>query len=262
MREWIRQYVERTVKDEIGEEVYQELDPVALSEISVQISLFVTQILLSLIGGLLLAVLAYALVSRHQAKSARVTREIERQRLLHDLETEHSRISNQPGVWFPTAPEGFNSNQAYSFVVAMTEQVRWQPPDEVRYDWRHGERHLVVSEEGVLVNSASLQEALFWFRRVHRAFRAGLLYRSDLYELWRQILPFTTDCRYDFLVAYFGGKARRGDEDVLAVRAVATEVIRYCQKKGKRVPLDYLEGRVDKSFLQALPQGLTASVST
>ncbi|ABI55456.1 hypothetical protein ACN2MM_00965 [Alkalilimnicola ehrlichii MLHE-1] len=262
MREWIRQYVERIVMDAISEEVYQELDPGTLSEISVQVSLFVTNILLSVAGGLVVAVVAYALVSRHQAKSAQVTREIERQRLLHDLEADHSRISSEASVWFPEGRERFHGNRAYSFVVAMTREVCWLAPDTIRYDWSRGKRHVAVSEDGVLVDSATLHEALFWFRRLHRAFRAGLLYRSDLYDLWRQILPFTTDRRYDFLVAYFGGQARRGDEDVLAVRAVATEVIRYCQSKGKQVPLDYLSGRVDDAFVQSLPRKLMAHFST
>ena len=261
MQEWIRGYIERIIIDVISEDAYQALGPAELSEISLQVTLFVSNILLSVAGTAFLGLLAYLVVNRHQTKAARVTLEIERQRLLHDLEETHGRLSSTPCVRFP-ASSRFRADVVYAFVVALTREVQWAPPGRIRYEWSTGDRYLVFSHDGALLSSTELHNFLFWFRRVHRARVAGLLHPSDLYDLWRQVLPFVTDARYTFLVEYFGGKVRLGEEDVEALRGVVVEILRFCQRNGKKVPLNYLSGRMDPLLHVSLPAELTAGIET
>lgn len=254
-RRYIEDYIEGILKDILSDQRYTSLTPEKVSEMLVQVTLFMTNVFLSVIGALIVGFVAYILVTRHQTKSANVTKEIERQRLLHELEDAHQRITSKPCVTF-ARKEGFRKEIAYHFVVALTGAVKWDSARCTEYHWDTGDRQLTFTPDGGLLSSSVLHEALFWFRRVSRGFKAGLITRSDLYDMWRQVLPFVTDNRFEFLVAYFGGKKRRGTEDVEAIREVAQEIIRHCQESKKRVPLDYLSGRIDVLFYNLLPENL------
>lgn len=259
MREWLRGYIEQIILDGISEDAYSQLGPAELSEISMQVTLFVTNIVLSILGTLLLAIVAWILVNRHQTRTASLTLEIERQNLLRELEETHSRLSSTRCVRFPNHPR-FDPNVEYAFVVALTRDVHWTPFGRIRYEWGSGDRDLVFTADGALISSTELHNFLYWFRRVHRARRASLLHRSDLYDIWRQVLPFVTDARYSFLVEYFGGTTGQGEEDVAAIREVATEILHYCRKHDRKVPVGYLSGRIDPLLHRSLPPELAALV--
>lgn len=252
-------HIEDLIREIVSNERYGQLDPQKISEIAVQVTLFFTNVLFSISGALLVGMVAYLLVNRHQTKSAQVTKEIERQRLLHELEKGFQELSSTRCVWLPNK-KGFKSDVTYGFVVALTGQVPWSPPTNIEYDWDTGDRLVVFTSDRGLVSSSAIHEALFWFRRVNRAFSARLLHSADLYEMWRQVLPFVTDFRYSFMTEYFGGKQRRGNEDIEAVKKVIEEVLRYCQKMNKKIPIDYLEGRIDPLFHQSLPPELSSLI--
>ncbi|NNF60583.1 MAG: hypothetical protein HKN06_04540 [Gammaproteobacteria bacterium] len=255
MNKWLQQQIESIIREIITSERYDSLPPEEISQIAVELALFLSNILLSVLGALLVGLIAYILVNRHQTKSAQITKEIERQRLLHELEDGYQKIASTRCVWLPNK-EGFKSSVTYNFTVALTREIRWLPPQNIEYDWDTGDRLVVFTADRDLISSSVLHEALFWFRRVHRAFVAKLLHPGDLYELWRQLLPFVTDSRYSFMVEYFGGMKRRGDEDVQAIQQVVQEVVDYCSENGKNVPLDYLDGRIDREMHRALPPKL------
>ena len=260
MNQWLQNKIEDLIREIITSERYDSLDADEISQIAVELTLFMTNILLSVLGALLVGLVAYILVNRHQTKSAQITKEIERQRLLHELEDGYQKIASTRCVWLPNR-KGFKSDVTYNFVVALTREVPWVPPAEIEYDWDTGDRLIVFSFERGLISSSVLHEALFWFRRVHRAFVAKLLLPSDLYELWRQLLPFVTDSRYSFMVEYFGGMKRRGDEDVQAIRCVVEEVINYCRTEERNVPIDYLDGRIDRELHRTLPPELAGMLT-
>lgn len=256
---YLQGYIEDIIREIVSNERYGQLDPQNISEIAVQVTLFFSNILLSIFGALVVGTIAYLLVNRHQTKSAQITKEIERQRLLHELEKGFQELAATRCVWLPSK-SGFKPDVTYSFVVALTGQVPWNPPKNIEYQWDTGDRLVVFTSDRGLISSSAIHEALFWFRRVNRAFSARLLHSGDLYEMWRQVLPFVTDFRYTYMAEYFGGKQRRGCEDIEAVRNVIEEVLSYCRKMNKQVPLDYLDGRLDPLFFQSLPQELSNGI--
>jgi hypothetical protein len=145
----------------------------------------------------------------------------------------------------------------YNFVVALTRDFSWALSSAgPEYRWTDRERMLVFTDDRCVLNSTVLHEFLYWFRRVQRAFAAGLLSSADLYELWRQVLPFATDRRFSFLLRYWGGKERRESEDIEAIRLVVMDVIRFCIDNRKNEPLEYLEGRLDPDLVERLPKEL------
>jgi len=253
-------HIEDLIREIVSSERYGQLDPQKISEIAVQVTLFFTNILFSITGALLVGAVAYLLVNRHQTRSAQITKEIERQRLLHELEKGYQELASARCVWLPSR-KGFKPDVTYSFVVALTGQVPWNPPKNIEYQWDTGDRLVVFTSDRGLISSSAIHEALFWFRRVNRAYSARLLHADDLYEMWRQLLPFVTDFRYSFMAEYFGGKQRRGIEDIEAVKNVIEVVLQYCQRMNKQVPLDYLDGRLDPLFYQSLPQELSSGIN-
>lgn len=252
---YFQSIIEKMIRRVVSEDHYGQLTAEQISDLSLQLTLFISNILLSIAGALIIALIAYLLVNRHQTKSAKITKEIERQRLLHELEKQYQALSVQPCVWLKDKP-GFDAQITYQFIIAMTREVKWFQPEQLQYHWHTGDRLVVFTEQEDLISSTVLHEVLFWFRRLHRAANSELITPDDLYAMWRQILPFVTDNRYRFLMAYFGGHKRRGAEDIEAIRQIAANVIRYCQQQQKTVPLDYLNSRLDPQFYEELPKNM------
>lgn len=225
------------------------------AEAIVQARLVASSLVLTAAGTFVVALVAWWLIHRHQTVSATVTKEIERQRLLHELESSLQSFHATACVYFQK-DTGFNPEIPYTFEVALTRKVPWQPPDTVEYDWNRGDRLIVFTRDGALMKTGILHDVLFWFRRIDRAFEEDILRPVDVYRMWRQILPFVTDLRYSFLVALFGGGRRRGGEDIESIHNVVKQVLKYCRKCRKQVPLDYLKGRIDPSFVSHISREL------
>jgi hypothetical protein len=204
------------------------------------------------LGGLIPLWILYLLVHKYQ-------RQNERQKLLHELAKEFERIASTECVT-GLGTNGLSNEMKYRFTVALNRQVPWMRPPDVRHDFSTGDRRLFfASDPNGLVSASVLHEALFWFRRIDRAHKVKLLSDADLYQMWRQVLPFVTDARYSFLKRYFGGP-RQSAEDTQAVLEVAAAVLRHCRSKRLALPIRYLvtpavpggEARVDQTFLADL----------
>ncbi len=256
---YFQEHIEEIIRRVVSDDRYGQLTAEQITDISVQLTLFISNILLSVTGALVIAAVAYFLVNRHQTQSAKITKEIERQRLLHELENQFQALSVQPCVWLKSKP-GFDAEIIYHFIIAMTREVQWTPPEKIQYHWHTGDRLVVFTDQGDLISSTVLHEVLFWFRRLYRAVETQLIYTEDLYGMWRQLLPFVTDNRYQFMAEYFGGAKRRGTEDIEAISKIAIEVIGFCQKHHKTVPLDYLNERLDPVFFAELPNSLRTNL--
>lgn len=256
---YFQQHIEDIIRRVVSDDRYGQLTAEQITDISVQLTLFISNILLSVAGALVIATVAYFLVNRHQTQSAKITKEIERQRLLHELENQFQALSVQPCVWLKNKP-GFNAEITYNFIIAMTREVKWVPPEKIEYHWHTGDRLVVFTDQGDLISSTVLHEVLFWFRRLHRAMDSQLIFTADLYGMWRQLLPFVTENRYQFMAEYFGGAKRRGTEDIEAIGKIAIEVIGFCKKHHKTVPLDYLNERLDPLFFDEMPGSLKADL--
>ena len=191
----------------------------------------------------------FILVHRYQ-------RQNDRQKLLHELSKEFANISSTECV-LGLEGDGLKKDLRYKFTVALTRHVPWRLPTVIEHDFATSDRLLFFSGGKGQISATVLHEALFWFRRIHRARCVGLLNDGDLYQMWRQALPFVTDGRYRFLRRYWG------HEDVKVILDVAGWIVSYCYQQKLGVPLNYLcelagstAARVDPEFVDDLSQGI------
>jgi hypothetical protein len=206
-----------------------------------------------IISGLVTFVVLFILVYIYQ-------RQFERQKLLHELSKEFDKITSKRCVT-NLEKVGFKKDVKYIFTIALTREVPWVTTTTPIYDFSTPDRLLVFADKRALISSSVLHEAFAWFRRIHRAKKVKLLKNGDIYEMWRQVLPFVTDGRYTFLKNYWK------QEDVTPILRVAGYVVRHCKKKNLKAPIDYLKGdagtlkaRVDSDFVEDLPEDIQSYV--
>lgn len=195
------------------------------------------------------------MVRRRSAPASTANKELERQRLLQEFESQFLAINQQPALWL-TNHATFDAKVVYEFSLALSSEIRWTSPQEVEISWHMGDRMVTITDQQDMLTANLLDEILFWFRRLDRAVSSELIKVKDIYSLWRQILPFAIDNRFSFMAAYFA-EDKRGDlEDIEAIRQVLIGVIRYCQQHKHTQPLSYINGRLDSLFFDELPKGM------
>lgn len=247
--------IEEIINDVILTDDSASLTSEQLAQLSSQLALYFSTVLLTLAGILLLALFVLWLIRRRANPSSSVNKDLERQRLLQELESQFLAISNQPSVWL-TNRSSFDAKVVYQFSLALTTEVRWYVPNDVETSWHMGDRMIAITDQEDLLTASILDEVLFWFRRLDRAVSSESIKVEDIYSLWRQILPFAIDNRFSFMAAYFA-EDKRGDlEDLEAIRQVLIGVIRYCQQQKLSQPLSYINGRLDPLFYNELPKGM------
>lgn len=230
-----------------------------LAQLSSELALYFSTILLTLAGALLTTIFVLWVLKRRANPSTTANKELERQRLLQELETQFLAISNQPSVWL-TNRSNFDAKLVYEFSLALTPEVRWQVPQTVETSWHMGDRLITITDQQDLLTASLLDEILFWFRRLDRAVAGEIIKVEDIYSLWRQILPFAIDNRFSFMAAYFAEDKRGSLNDIEAVRQVLIGVIRYCQQQKHSQPLSYINGRLDPLFFEQLPKGMKTGI--
>ena len=230
-----------------------------LAQLSSELALYFSTILLTLAGALLIAIFVLWILKRRANPATTANKELERQRLLQDLETQFLTISNQPSVWLNNR-SNFGAKLVYEFSLALTPEVRWHVPQTVETSWHMGDRLITITDQQDLLTASLLDEILLWFRRLDRAVAGEIIKVEDIYSLWRQILPFAIDNRFSFMAAYFAEDNRGSIDDIEAVRQVLIGVIRYCQQQKHSQPLSYINGRLDPLFFDQLPKGMKTGI--
>ncbi|AFI83364.1 hypothetical protein [Methylophaga nitratireducenticrescens] len=230
-----------------------------LSQLSSELALYFSTILLTLAGALLIAFFVLWILKRRANPTTTANKELERQRVLQELESQFLAISNQPAVWL-TNRSNFDAKLVYEFSLALTPEVRWQVPQTVETSWHMGDRLITITDQQDLLTASLLDEILFWFRRLDRSVAGEIIKVEDIYSLWRQILPFAIDNRFSFMAAYFAEDKRGSLNDIEAVRQVLIGVIRYCQQQKHSQPLSYINGRLDPLFFEQLPKGMKTGI--
>lgn len=251
--------IEEIINNVVNSDDAASLTAEQLAQLSSELALYFSTVLLTLSGILLIAIFVVWMVRRRANPSSNVNKELERQRVLQELENEFLAISNQPSVWL-TNRSTFDAKVVYEFSLALTPEVRWHAPQTVKTSWHMGDRMAVITDQQDLLTASLLDEILFWFRRMDRAVAGEIIKVEDIYSLWRQILPFAIDNRFSFMAAYFA-EDKRGNLDVIeAVRQVLIGVIRYCQQQKLSQPLNYINGRLDPLFFDELPKGMKSGL--
>lgn len=186
--------------------------PDTLTEISVSLLSLGASTLLAALGTLTVALFAWLFVTRHQQRTQEASRRIERLRLLHELEESFLVIAQTRAAYLsPANSHKFNSEDSWCpLITVMTRSFPWSyiPAEygtEREYVWLDGERMKKFSASGDdFINVTALHEVVFWFRRIYRAKEEGIVTKKDLYNMWRQCLPFMVDGRLSFLNDTFG----------------------------------------------------------
>jgi hypothetical protein len=214
--------------------------------------MFLNGALLSLTGTIIVSAAAYFIVTRAQEKATETALDIERLRLLHELESEIESIQSTNAVRLEGVA-GFSNDVPYPFNVALTRAFTWSFDDAVgrrtRFIAGVGRMEMFLAGNESLITTDILHRALHWYRRIDRGRELGLVTDHDLYLMWRYILTFATDGRFQFIDHYFGGTGRSGSEDTDAIRRTLVDLIVYAFTEQKSAVLDYLRNRVDPSLL-------------
>ena len=214
-----------------------------LAQLSSELALYFSTILLTLAGALLIAIFVLWILKRRANPATTANKELERQRL----------------VWLNNR-SNFDAKLVYEFSLALTPEVRWHVPQTVETSWHMGDRLITITDQQDLLTASLLDEILLWFRRLDRAVAGEIIKVEDIYSLWRQILPFAIDNRFSFMAAYFAEDNRGSIDDIEAVRQVLIGVIRYCQQQKHSQPLSYINGRLDPLFFDQLPKGMKTGI--
>jgi hypothetical protein len=223
-----------------------------MAQLSSDLALYFSTVLLTLSGILLIGLFILWMVKRRANPASSNNKELQRQQLLQELESQFLAINTKPAVWM-TNRSTFDAKVVYEFSLALTPEIRWHAPKNIQSSWHMGDRMIVITDQDDLLTASVMDEILFWFRHLDRAVSSDLIKVEDLYSLWRQILPFALDNRFSFLAAYF---TEDDLEDIEAIRQVLIGVIRYCQQQKLAQPLSYINGRLDPLFFDELPKGM------
>src|SRR5690554_6513438 len=258
---FFQQRIEKIINDVLSAEDSAQLTAEQLTQLSSQLALYFSTILLTLGGLLLIALFVIWLFMRRSYTATGENKELERQRLLQELENQLLALHTQPGLWLTNRPT-FDAKTVYECSLALSQQITWQAQGPIKTSWNMGDRLVVLNEQDDQLTAHWLDQVLFWFRRIDRAVSGELLKIEDIYTLWRQTLSFIVDNRFSFMAAYIAADKQAGLEDIEAIRRVTMETIRYCQQQKRNQPLAFIKGRLDPLFFDELPKGVRASLQT
>lgn len=247
--------IEEIINNVLSADEATELTTAQLEQISSQLALYFSTVLLTLAGLLFMFFILGWLFRKKNDSASGTDKALHRQHILRDLESQILHLSSQPAFWLPHR-DNFDTNTVYEFSLALSPEVRWQTSSDIQTSWHMGDRLLEITDKPDLLTASVLDEVLFWFRRIDRAVASDHIKVEDIYELWRQILPFALDNRFTFMSHYFNGGATDETDQVEAVRQVLIGVIRYCQQQKIAHPLSVINGRLDPLFFESLPKGM------
>lgn len=215
--------------------------------------MFMNGTLLSLSGTLIVSAVAYFIVTRTQEKATNTALNIERLRLLKELESDIEAIQAADVVYIK-GTKGFAEDVLYPYEAALTRSFRWAfdtaKGRRTRFIAGVGRMEMFLADNESLIATSVLHQTLHWYRRVDRARDLKLVTDDDLYLMWRYILTLSTDGRFRFIDCYFAEKGHDRSEDVDAIRRTLIDLIIYVAANEKSAVLGYLEDRVDPGLLE------------
>lgn len=230
-------------------------------QVSSNIALFISGSISAALGTAFIGLMAWILITRHQLKGGEETRKIERLRLLHELDETFDELVAQKCVHLGDKFKNFSVDQGdtYVFETILTRNFKWyfehsnDPKKPRQYTWNDGQRMArFLPDDASIVSTHALHRFVHWFRRLHRGYAQGLVGQTDLFSMWRQILPFITDGRFTYLSHFFGVTHKYQTKnswlgtDAEPIVLIARDIIIYCLKNNIREPLDYLGARPSK----------------
>ncbi len=195
------------------------------AEDSVAASHILFEVTPSLVGALLVGVLAYLAIHRNQMRYARDSRRIERARLLHDLDRDYSDLMARRAVHVGKPVGAVADQRPWNLEYVLTSAIgwrahHWDEDGNRRIDWINEARFADIAQQGadsIWLDTLTLHLLLGWFKRIDRGLEAGLLHPDTVTDLWRNILPWAKANRFNYLNSMFG--PRPGTQAVTAAAA-------------------------------------------
>jgi hypothetical protein len=203
------------------------------------------QVGLTLAGNLLIAGFVYWLVQRHQTNISRLTylRQLEEDMmvLLNELSAVKSKFDCDKNDWVD--PELFR----FRNVLNEDPWIDDVPNDKITdlHLFVKGDNwvHIRRGAHEARVSSKSLQSLMLWFSRLARGFDEGVVRRTDLLTMWRQILSVTLSRRYVFFENYCG----KYDWEI--AKRICKLTFHEFKNAGRRFPVNAREA-TDEEFLR------------
>jgi len=182
----------------------ENLNTKATTDARLKVALFLGNITVTIVAG----AVVYILVSGAQAENTKMTLNIERLNTLHFLEKDIEDIFHEKSV---LQIYDDNGNERYIEYMSVFKED-WKFPSTKKPELVREQRVYDLGGDGELVASRSLYKSLNWFRRLERAYQAKVVKREDVAALWRQVIPFTTQNRYNVYCDIFS------EEDVMPIK--------------------------------------------
>lgn len=182
------------------------------AEDSVAASQILFEVTPSLLGALLVGVLAYLAIHRNQMRYARDSQRIERARLLHDLDRDYHALMATRAVHVGKPGADRARQRPWTLEYVLTSAVpwdadHWSPDGDRRVDWFNETRFAAIGRRGndmIWLDTLTLHQVLTWFKRIDRGLEAGILHPDTVTDLWRNILPWAKANRFNYLNSMFG----------------------------------------------------------
>jgi hypothetical protein len=171
----------------------------------------------SLIGTVIIALIAYFAIHRNQIRYARDSRRIERARLLADLDREYFALMASRSVHVGPPEAYAGEGNCWNLEYVLTSAVMWHDDHydrssangraSRRVAWCGKARFAnIATLEGqqVWLDTVTLHLLLGWFKRIDRGLEAGILHPDTVTDLWRNILPWSRANRFSYMLSMFG----------------------------------------------------------
>lgn len=156
----------------IGGEELARADQEAQMRALLDTLFFLLNVTLSLIGALIVALIAYLFIHRNQKKSLSLTSTKDRLEVLHGLEDSILALHARPSIQEPNARGGAAPDGLFELRSSLDDR-EWDVPspnDPLQTEFRNGRRiWLIRKPDGARIDSQALHESLIWFRRIERA---------------------------------------------------------------------------------------------
>ncbi|MFN3370581.1 MAG: hypothetical protein ACK4Z0_03525 [Sphingomonadaceae bacterium] len=190
------------------------------AEDSVPASQILFEVTPSLLGALLVGVLAYLAIHRNQMRYARDSRRIERARLLSDLDRDYVRLMATRAVHIGKPTGDPNHQRPWNLEYVLTsafpwDASHWDDQGKRRVDWINQARFAAIGQSDgttAWLDTLTLHQVLGWFKRIDRGLEAGILHPDTVTDLWRNILPWAKANRFNYLNSMFGPSPGGRDE--------------------------------------------------
>jgi len=210
-------------------EKWSQLSPDTQMELKLMVSIFLGNVIASILGTVFVGLIVYLIVHRHQNRTMQEERELNRLTLLDNLEDNINELYKSKVVSY--SEEVSSEDDLFHLGTCFNPVYNWNQAyenDHLDSAMINGQRFWnVSSQDNIWLASSAFQDSLLWFRKLYRGYGQGLIDGSDVHILWRHIVPFVLSYHYVAFEAFFSVT------DLKPLREMAVVMTDYAHNEGK-----------------------------